>query len=108
MIQLIITADDGLYEQLAGRAQSEGDAPDRASNAIEGLEKAALLHNVRGGAIILLDMALRSADTLLETLNCRPKISSIPRLAVVAGGYLPFHLRRLCTGLIDKDEFKAR
>jgi hypothetical protein len=107
MIQLIITADDGLYEQLASRAWSEGDAPDRAFNAIEGLEKAALLYDEKKGALILLDMALRSADTLLETLSCRPKISAIPRLAVVTGGQLPFHLRRLCKGVIDKNGLKV-
>lgn len=104
MIRLIITADDWLYGQLAGRAKSEGDVSERAYDALEGLRKASSLNNRRVEAIILLDMELRSADTLLETLNSRPQTAIIPRLAIVPGGNLPFYLRRLCKGVIDRNE----
>jgi DNA-binding response OmpR family regulator len=97
MIRLIITADDELYDRLAHRAQAEGDTPRRADNVLDGLEQA--IADLPG--LIIIDMALRSADTLLETLHSRRETTSIPLLAVTAGGRLPFELHRLCAAVLE-------
>jgi DNA-binding response OmpR family regulator len=96
MDRLIITADEGLYRQLAAQACADDDAPCRASDALSGLEWAVS----RRPGMILLDMALRSADTLLETLRRRPETAAIPLLAVAEGARLPFELRRLCAAVL--------
>lgn len=97
MIRLIITADDGLYDRLACRAQAEGDTPRRATNALAGLEQAMS----EPAGLIIVDMALRSADTLLEALHSREETTAIPLLAVTADGRLPFELRRLCAAVLE-------
>ena len=104
MIRLIITADDELYDRLARRSQAEGDTPRRAVNALSGLEQAM----AEPADMIIVDMALRSADTLLETLHSRRETAATPHrighgtmlLAVTADGQLPFGLRRLCTEVL--------
>jgi DNA-binding response OmpR family regulator len=96
MIRLIITADDELYDRLAHRAQAEGDTLRRADNALDGLEQAI----TESPGLIIVDMALRSADTLLEALHSRRETTSIPLLAVTADGWLPFELHRLCAAVL--------
>ena len=96
MIRLIITADDELYDRLARRSQAEGDTPRRAVNALSGLEQAM----AEPAEVIIVDMALRSADTLLEALHSRRETAATPLLAVTADGQLPFGLRRLCTEVL--------
>ena len=98
MLRLIVTADDSLFNRLADQARVDDDSYQRAFDAMNGLEKAL----TDQPEMILLDMELRSSDTLLETLHCRPETSSIPLLALVNGGYLPFALRRLCTAVLDR------
>ena len=97
MIRLIITADDKLYNRLARRAWAEGDTPLRAEDALDGLERAM----TESPGSIMLDMTLRSADTLLETLHSRPETATIPLLAVTADGQLPFELHRLCAAVLE-------
>jgi len=97
MIRLIITADDELYDRLAHRAQAEGDTPRRADNVLDGLKRAM----TGSPGLIMVDMALRSADTLLETLHSRRETTSIPLLAVTASGRLPFELHRLCAAVLE-------
>jgi hypothetical protein len=96
MDRLIITADDGLYRRLAEQARADDDVPCRTRHALSGLSSAV---SQRPG-VILLDMALRSADTLLETLHRRPETAAIPLLAVVEGARLPFELWRLCAAVL--------
>ena len=103
MIRLIVTANDVLYQQLAGRARADGDLPQQAADALAGLDQAV----ARRPGMILLDMALRSADTLLETLRSRPETAAIPLLAITAGGRMPFGLRRLCTAVLDAGALAA-
>jgi DNA-binding response OmpR family regulator len=97
MIRLIITADDGLYDRLANRAQVEGDTPQRAVDALSGLEQA-MTEPVE---MIIVDMALRSADTLLEALHSRRETATIPLLAVAPVGRLSFEQRRLCAAVLE-------
>jgi DNA-binding response OmpR family regulator len=98
MDRLIITADDRLYQRLADQARADDDVPYRASDALSGLHRAV---SQRPG-MVLLDMALRSADTLLETLHSRPETAAIPLLAVVEGARLPFELRRFCAAVLAR------
>ena len=97
MIRLIVTADDELYDRLAHRARAEGDTSHRANHALAGLEQAM----AESPGLIIVDMALRSADTLLETLHSRRETSSIPLLAVTTDGRLPLELHRLCVGVLE-------
>lgn len=97
MIRLIITADDKLYNRLARRVRAEGDTPLRAEDALGGLERAM----TESPGSIMVDMTLRSADTLLETLHSRRETTSIPLLAVTADGWLPFELHRLCAAVLE-------
>ena len=101
MIHLIVTADEALFQRLAGRARSDGDQPRWAVDVLSALEQA-LSAEERPG-LILLDIALRSADTLLEALHDRPETAGIPLVAVAAGEQLPYALRRLCAAVIDRD-----
>lgn len=117
MIKLIVTADDALYERLAGKAQAEGDVPWRAMDVLDGLGQARkLATSVRvsfappgspdpglGQGTVVVDMALHAADTLIETLHSLPETSGIPLLAVKPGGGLPFEIRRLCVGVLEAD-----
>jgi DNA-binding response OmpR family regulator len=97
MIRLIITTDDELYDRLARRAWAEGDTPLRAEDALDGLEQAM----TQSPGLIIVDMALRSADTLLETLYSRRETTEIPLIAVTADGQLPFELHRLCAAVLE-------
>ena len=99
MIRLIVTADDELYERLASRAQLEGDTPQRATNVMNGF-KQSVMHPV---GMIVVDMSLHAADTLLETLHSREETAAIPLLAVTADGWLPFELNRFCTEVLKAD-----
>jgi CheY-like chemotaxis protein len=53
--------------------------------------------------VIVVDMALRAADTLLEALHSRKETSSIPVLAVTTdeAKQLPPELRRLCAAVLE-------
>jgi DNA-binding response OmpR family regulator len=97
MIRLIVTADDKLYDRLARRTRAEGDVPRRAVHALDGLEQA----TVQPAGMIIVDMALHAADTLLETLHSRNITANVPLLAVTADGQLPFELRRLCAAVLE-------
>jgi len=97
MIRLIVTADDKLYERLARRAQTEGDTATRATNVLAGFKQAM----IEPAGMILVDMSLHAADTLLETLHSREITANIPLVAVVADGQLPLELRRLCVAVLE-------
>jgi DNA-binding response OmpR family regulator len=102
MICLIITADDAVYERLARHARSDGDVPRRAAGALAGLELAVEERPRR----IVLDMELRAADTLLESLHRRSEMAGVPLLAVTSGRYLPYALRRLCAGVLNLSDLR--
>ena len=97
MIRLIVTADDKLYDRLAYRTQTEGDTPERATDALAGLNQATALP----AGMIMVDMSLHAADTLLEALRSRQETQSIPLLAITTDGQLPFELRRLCAAVLE-------
>jgi DNA-binding response OmpR family regulator len=97
MIELIITANDELYERLADRAQAQGYTPHRAANVLDGFRYAM----AKPVQTVVVDMALHAADTLLETLRSRRSTCDIPVYAVNAGARLPFELRRLCTDVLE-------
>jgi DNA-binding response OmpR family regulator len=99
MVRLIITADDNLYERLAKKARAEGDTTQRATNALDGFKQASSC----SPGMILLDMSLHAADTLVETLRSRPQTCAIPLLVVKTDERLPFELRRLCTDVLEAD-----
>lgn len=106
MIRLIITADDRLYGRLADKAQEEGDLAQQATNVLDGYKQAVAVQlNTQAEtlAMIIIDMNLHAADTLLETLHSRPETSHIPLLAVQSDKRLPFELRRLCTDVLGAD-----
>jgi DNA-binding response OmpR family regulator len=97
MIRLIITADDELYDRLARRARGEGDTPWRATNVLAGFKQAM----IQPAGMIIVDMSLHAADTLLESLHSRKETAAIPLLAVTDGGQLPLELRRLCAAVLE-------
>jgi ActR/RegA family two-component response regulator len=99
MTRLIITADDELYERLACRTQEEGDKPHRAANVLDGFR----LATTQPIDMIVVDMSLHAADTLVETLHSRAATAGIPLYVVHSGGRLPFELRRLCTDILEAD-----
>lgn len=99
MWQLIVTADDSLYQRLAACVVDDGDTPGRARDALTGLE----LATSRQPGMVFVDFSLRSADTLIETLHSHPRTAHIPLLAVAPGGRLPFDLRRLCQAVLNAD-----
>jgi ActR/RegA family two-component response regulator len=99
MIRLIITSDDDLFSRLAARARKEGDTPRRATNALDGLQQA----TTRAVRMIVVDMSLHAADTLVESLHSRPATASIPLFAVKTGERIPLELRRLCTDVLTAD-----
>ena len=114
MIKLVITASDELYSLLSDKIRAEGSLPRRARDAIQGFRQATRLsgeHTDRGPVSgspqdqlsgIVVDMSLRSADTLLETLHSRQSTRSIPLVAVKCDGQtLPLALRRLCTEVLE-------
>jgi DNA-binding response OmpR family regulator len=99
MVRLIITADDELYERLACKTQEEGDTLQRATNVLDGYR----LATTRLIDMIVVDLSLHAADTLLETLHSRAVTASIPLYVVKSGERLPFELRRLCTDILEVD-----
>ena len=99
MTRLIITADNALYERLACRTQEEGDTPQRATNVLDGLR----LATTQPVDMIVVDMSLHAADTLVETLHSRTATAGIPLYVVKSGERLPFELRRLCTDILEAD-----
>ena len=97
MIRLIITADDELYDRLAGRAHAEGHTPRRATSALDGFRYAMS----RPVQEFVIDMRLHAADTLVETFRSRRATCDVPLYAVLTGARLPFELRRLCTDVLE-------
>lgn len=97
MIRLIITPDDDLYDRLARRAQTEGDTPRRATSVLDGLKQTM----AQPAGMIIVDMSLHAADTLIETLHSRQETAAIPLLAITADGRLPLELRRLCAAVLE-------
>jgi len=97
MSRLIITADDTLYRRLACRTEDEGDTPQRANNVLDGFR----LATSQRIDMIVVDIALHAADTLVETLRSRPVTAAIPLYVVKSGKQLPFELRRLCTDVLE-------
>jgi DNA-binding response OmpR family regulator len=101
MIRLIVTANDELYEQLNKKARAEGDSVQRATDVLDGYRQAKMLGQ---DAIIIVDMSLSTADTLVETLHSRHATAHIPLLAVQCDRQpLPLALRRLCTDVVEAD-----
>ena len=101
MIRLIVTANDELYEQLNKKARAEGDSVRRATNVLDGFGQATMLGQ---DAVIVVDMSLPTADTLVETLHSRHATAHIPLLAIQCDGQpLPLALRRLCTDVVEAD-----
>jgi len=99
MIQLVVTANNTLYERLAQKAQKEAISPIRATNVLDGFKMVAQ----QSPQSVIVDMALHAADTLVETLHSRPETAHIPIYAVKTNGRLPFELRRLCTDILEAD-----
>jgi DNA-binding response OmpR family regulator len=97
MSRLIVTADDKLYQRLACRSEDEDATPRRASNVLDAFRLAAS----QPVDMIVVDMSLHAADTLVETLRSRPVTASIPLYVVHSGERLPFELRRLCTDVLE-------
>jgi hypothetical protein len=118
MIKLIVTASDKLYQTLSDKVRAEGQTPRRAHDVLRAFREAERLGGSPGGQSpgrqprevqsrnqlsgVIVDMSLRAADTLLETLHSRQSTSSIPLVAVKCDGQtLPFALRRLCADVIE-------
>jgi hypothetical protein len=122
MIRLIITANDKLYDSLSAKARIEGDMPQRAVNVVDGFKQATTLAGNSGkhtspkappaGSLpagrrlsaIVVDMALHTADTLVEALHSRQVTAHVPLLVVKCDTQsLPVSLRRLCADILDAD-----
>jgi hypothetical protein len=114
MIKLIVTANDKLYEMLSERIRAKGQTPQRAQDVLRGFQEAERLVGSLTGSPpgetparnqlfgIVVDMSLRAADTLIETLHSRQNTSHIPLEAVQCDGQtIPLTLRRLCTNVIE-------
>jgi hypothetical protein len=117
MIKLVITASDELYRLLSDKIRAKGGIPRRARDVLQGFRQATQLSNAHtaGGPVegspqgqlsgIVVDMSLRAADTLLETLHSRQSTSSIPLVAVKCDGQtLPLALRRLCADVLEASD----
>jgi hypothetical protein len=116
MIKLIVTASDELYRTLSQQARTEGYTPQRARDVLQGFERATRLGKAQADqdpcdaqskdelSGIVIDMSLRAADTLLETLHVRQSTSGIPLVAVKCDGQaIPLALRRLCDDVLETD-----
>ena len=97
MIRLIITADDELYDRLACNGPGADGAHRRALDVLDGFRQATQ-HPVD---VIIIDMSLHAADTLVETLHNRPVTAHIPLYVVQSARRIPFELRRLCTDVLE-------
>ncbi|MBN1934103.1 MAG: hypothetical protein JW934_05540 [Anaerolineae bacterium] len=95
MIQLIVTANDELYEQLA--QTGDGQQSLRATNVLDGFK----LTTFNSFDRVIVDMKLHAADTLIETMHARPETSHIPLYGVKSEGAIPLELRRLCTDILE-------
>jgi len=73
--------------------------PKRATNVLDGFKQA----TTQSAGMIIVDMSLPAADTLLETLHSREETATIPLLAVTHDGRLPLELRRLCAAVLEVD-----
>ena len=105
MIRLIVTADDALYDRLATEARTEGDSVWRATDVLKGYR---LARTLLQEAIIIVDMSLATADTLLEALHSRQATAHIPLLAVQCDHRpLPLALRRLCVDVLETDTLNS-
>lgn len=101
MIRLIVTANDELYDRLDQKARKEGDFPRRATDVLDGYRQAKMLGQ---DAVIVVDMSLHTADTLVEALHSRQATAHIPLLAIQCDGQpLPLALRRLCMDVLEAD-----
>ena len=101
MIWLIVTANDELYDRLAQKAGQEGDSARHATDVLNGYRQAKTLVQE---AVIIVDMSLSTADTLLEALHSRQATAHIPLLAVQCDHHpVPLALRRLCTDVLEAD-----
>jgi hypothetical protein len=98
MIKLVVTANDRLYERLAC-AGDQGCQFQRATNVLDGFR----LATTQEIDMIVVDISLHAADTLIETLHSRPATSRIPLYVVESDDRLPFELRRLCTDVLEAD-----
>ncbi len=97
MIQLIVTANDNLYDRLLAKLDDNTATAIRAANVLDAF-KLALQSTVDQ---VVIDMSLHAADTLLETIHTRPETSHIPVYIVKSGGAIPLELRRLCTDVLE-------
>ena len=104
MIRLIVTANDALYDRLDTQARAEGDSARRATDVLDGYRQARTLQQE---AVIIVDMSLHTADTLLEALHSRQATAHIPLLAIQCDHRpLPLALRRLCTDVLEADTLR--
>lgn len=88
MIDLVVTANDALYQRLVTRL----DQPVRATNALDGFKLASRAQVDR----VIVDLNLYAADTLIETLRSRPETAHLAVHAVKESGTIPLSLRQLC------------
>lgn len=96
MIQLIITANDTLYERLTAQSADDQELL-RATNVLSGFKLATMNAVDR----IVVDMALHAADTLIETLHARPETAHLQVYVIKSGKQIPFELWRLCTDVLE-------
>ena len=101
MIWLIVTADDTLYGRLDIQARQEGGSVRRAMGALDAYRQARALAQE---AVIVVDMSLPTADTLLEALHSRRATAHIPLCAIHRP--MPLALRRLCTDILGADTLR--
>jgi hypothetical protein len=100
MIRLIVTTNDALYDRLAAVALREGDLARRAKDVLDGYRQARTLDQK---AVIIVDMSIPTADTLLEALHSRQATAHIPLFAIQCDHRpLPLVLRRLCIDVLEE------
>jgi DNA-binding response OmpR family regulator len=99
MIKLVVTADNDLFERLCNKMQNQSDTCLHATNVLD----AHRLATSTQLDVIVVDISLHAADTLVETLHSRPATSDIPVYLVECGERVPFALRRLCTDILEAD-----
>ena len=101
MIRLIVTENDELYARLCRKARTEGDSVRRATDVLDGYRQA---RGLEQEAVVIVDMSLATADTLLEALHSRKATAHIPLLAIQCDHRpLPLGLRRLCIDVIEAE-----